>query len=204
MMKRLRPAIAVAVAAPFILLALAACGGGGDSGGVASLGGSSQSGTNGTSTTGAKDPQEAAFEFAKCMREHGVDMPDPTSNGGIQLNVGPGERAKVEKAQKACQPILESGAPKLSEDQQNAMQDAALAFAKCMREHGVDMPDPKFGKGGIVTQRIANGDKAPDPDDPTFKAAEKACRPIVNEAARKAGLPKPMGPSTHRSGGPGS
>ena len=203
-MNRLRPAIPVAVAAAFTLLALAACGGGGGSGGVASMDGSSHSSTNGTSTTGTKDPQDAALEFAKCMREHGVDMPDPTGNGGIHLSVRPGERATVDKAQKACQPILESAAPKLSEEQRSAMQDAALAFAKCMRKHGVDMPDPKFGKGGIVVQKNASGDNGVDPDDPTFKAAQKACQPIVDKAAREAGLPTSEGPSTNRSGGPGS
>jgi hypothetical protein len=203
MIKRLRPAAAVAVTAPFILLALAACGGGGSSDDVASLGGSSQSGTNGTSTA-SKDPQEAALAFAKCMREHGIDMPDPTGDGGIQLNVAPGQRAAAEEAQKACQPILESAAPKLSEEQQSAMQDAALAFAKCMREHGIDMPDPQFGAGGIVTQKGSAGDQGFDPDDPRFQAAQKACQPIVDKAARDAGLPKPAGPSTNRSGGPGS
>src|ERR687887_45858 len=99
-MNRLRPAIPVAVAAAFTLLALAACGGGGGSGGVASMDGSSHSSTNGTSTTGTKDPQEAALEFAKCMREHGVDMSDPTGNGGNQLIGRPGARPKGEKAQK--------------------------------------------------------------------------------------------------------
>src|SRR5919198_1218149 len=137
-MNRLRPAIPVAAAAAFTLLALAACGGGGGSGGVASMDGSSHSGTTGTSTTGTKDPQEAALEFAKCMREHGVDM-----------------------------------------------------------------PDPKFGKGGIVVQKNASGDTGVDPDDPTFKAAQKACQPIVDKAAREAGLPTPKGPSTNRSGGAG-
>src|SRR5919197_272475 len=138
MIKRLRPAAAVAVTAPFILLALAACGGGGSSDDVASLGGSSQSGTNGTSTA-SKDPQEAM-----------------------------------------------------------------LAFAKCMREHGIDMPDPQFGAGGIVTQQGSSGDQGFDPDDPRFQAAQNACQPIVDKAARDAGLPKPAGPSTNRSGGPGS
>src|SRR4051794_32085321 len=31
-------------------------------------------------------------------------------------------------------------------------EDAALAFARCMREHGVDMPDPDTGGGGGVVK----------------------------------------------------
>jgi hypothetical protein len=191
------------VAALFIVLALAACGGGGDSGGVASLNGSGRSDTDTTTTTGSKDPQEAALEFARCMREHGVDVPDPTANGGIDLNARPGDSAKVEKAQQACQPILENAAPKLSEEQQSAMQDAALAFARCMRKHGIDLPDPTFGKSGIVIQKKSSGDAGQNPDDPKFKAAQKACQPIVDRAARAAGLPTPE-QSTNESGGAGS
>ena len=201
----LRPALPGAAAALFIVLALAACGGGGGSGGVASLDGSKQSDSDGTATTSSEDPQDAALEFVKCMREHGVDMPDPTAGGGIQLRVTPGGAAKAEKAQKACQSILEKAAPKLTEEQQNVMQDAALAFARCMRQHGVDVPDPKFGNGGITMEtRNKRGGTGPDLNDPQFKAAQQACQPIVDRAAREAGLPKADGPSTERSGGPGS
>jgi hypothetical protein len=206
MMNRLlRPApLTGAAAALFIVLALAACGGGGDSGGVASLGGSKQSGSGDTTSTTSNDPEDAALEFVKCMREHGVDMPDPTAGGGIRLRVTPGSAAKAEKAQKACRSILEKAAPKLTEEQRTVMQDAALAFARCMRQHGVDVPDPTFGNGGIVMRRNKQGGTAPDLDDPQFKAAQKACQPIVDRAAREAGLPKADGPRTERSGGPGS
>src|SRR4029450_1378238 len=138
-------AVAAGVDTVLMTLALAACGGGGDSGGVASLGGSKQG--DSSTTTNSSDPEQAALDFVRCMREHGVDMPDPTSGGGINLRIRPGEQSKVERAQKACQPIMETAAPKLSEEQQSVMQDAALAFAKCMRQHGIDMPDPTFGKG---------------------------------------------------------
>jgi hypothetical protein len=201
MSTRLRPAIAFAVVALLTVPALAACGGGGDSGGVASLGGASGSDGDGTATTASEDPQDAALAYVKCMRKHGVDMPDPDTNGGIRLTVHPGDNpAKVDKAQKACQPLLAKAAPKLTAEQQTAMQDAALAFAKCMREHGVDMPDPTFGEGGIIMQKRSKGDSGPDLDDPKFKAAQKACMPIVQDAARKAGLPQPA-QGTQRSGG---
>ena len=199
MNRLLRPApLAGAVAVLLMGLTLAACGGGGDSGGVASLGGSKQ---GDSTTTNSSDPEQAALDFVKCMREHGVDMPDPTSGGGITLQVHPGQQSKVEKAQRACQPLMERAGPKLTDEQQNAMQDAALAFAKCMRQHGVDMPDPTFGKGGIVTQK-SGGRSGPNPDDPKFQAAQKACQPIVERAARKAGLPPPQaGPKLSRGGG---
>jgi hypothetical protein len=210
MIKRLRPtknapspAIAVAVAALFIVVALAvaACGGGGDSGGVASIDGSSQTETDAAAET-SQDPQEAALAFARCMRRNGVDMPDP-QNGELRLSVGPNDNPqKVEKAQKACEGLLEGARPQLTEDQQAAMQEGLLAFAKCMRERGIDMPDPQFGEGGIVTQRARAGSNF-DPDDPKFQAAAKACQPILDEARREAGLPERAGggPAFGRSGG---
>lgn len=204
MIKGLQPALAVAVVVPCIALALAACGGGGGSGGVASLNGSNGSDANGaTTTTGSKDPQEAALEFARCMRQHGVDVPDPSAGGGIDLNAKPGDSAKIDRAQKACQQLLENAAPKLSPEQQSAMQDAALAFARCMRQHGIDIPDPSFGRNGIVIQKKSKSDVGGNPDDPKFKAAQKACQPIMDQAARKAGLPKPE-TSARGSSGAGS
>ena len=190
--------IAAGVLAVAFTLAFVACGGGGDSDGVASLGGQG-SGDTGTTASGTKDPQDAALEYAQCMREQGVDMPDPGPNGELQLQVGPGDRDKVEKAQQKCEPLLENARPRLSEEQRSAMQDGFLAFARCMREHGVDMPDPQFGEGGRVTQR---GGRGVNPDDPKFQEAQEACEPILEEARRKAGLPeRGPGRSFRRSGG---
>jgi hypothetical protein len=186
-----------------LTLVLTACGGDGDSDGVASLGdttGQSTTENDNASKGDDKDPQDAALEYAKCMREHGVDMPDPGPNGELQLQVGPGDnRKKVEEAQRACQDILEDARPKLSEEQQSILQDALLAFAKCMREHGVDMPDPQFGEGGMVIQRD-EGRGGVNPDDPKFQTAAEACEPIMDEARRKAGLPEGR-PGFQRSGG---
>jgi hypothetical protein len=47
-----------------------------------------------TDTTGVTDAGEAALQFAKCMREHGIDMPDPqvSDEGGVMVAVGgPGQ-----------------------------------------------------------------------------------------------------------------
>jgi len=48
----------------------------------------------------------------------------------------------------------------------------ALANARCMREHGIDFPDPTFGDNGQFKQRIGGNIK---PTDPKFQAAMKAC-----------------------------
>ena len=46
-------------------------------------------------------------------------------------------------------------APELSEEQQAEFKQAALANARCMREHGIDnFPDPAFDENGGAQIRI--------------------------------------------------
>jgi uncharacterized protein (DUF305 family) len=183
-------AIWVGALAMALGLSAAACGGGsGDSNGVASLtdtGGTTTNSSSGSGEASPKDRREAELKFAQCMRDHGVDMPDPV-NGHFDLKVKPGDQKNAEEAQKACGKILQNVAPRLSEEQQAKMRQAALDYAKCMREHGIDMADPQFQEGGGMTMRMPEHTRE---DDPKFKDAQKACEPILR-AARPAGE-KPM------------
>jgi hypothetical protein len=161
-----------------LALALAACGGSPDGDRVASLSGGGATGTtNGTAKT-AKDPQQAALDFAKCMREHGIDMPDPQvdEQGRVRVRVGgPGGGArpdpkKLDEAQKACGGLLGGGGDGPGQIDPEE-RDAMVAFARCMREHGIDMPDPTGD--GLVMRRDDDG--GPDPSSEQFQEAEKAC-----------------------------
>jgi len=122
--------------------------------------------------------REAAVKFARCMREHGIDMPDPKPGEGGRIMLGgpgtdPQDQSKMEAAQKACQKILESvRPPELSEEQQQKFKEQALKFARCMREHGINMPDPQFQGGGRMTQRMQEGI---DPNSQRFRDATEAC-----------------------------
>jgi hypothetical protein len=160
-------------------LGAAACGGSPDGNGVATLGGdgaSAQQGTGGGSGSASKDPQQAALEFAKCMREHGVDMPDPEvdSKGRIRVTVragrGQADPKKLEAAQRACGHLMGGGGEGPGKLDPKA-QDAMLAFARCMREHGIDMPDPT-GNGLLFNSKRG---QEPDPSSSKFKEAERAC-----------------------------
>jgi hypothetical protein len=134
--------------------------------------------------SGGKSDREsarnAALEYAQCMREHGVDMPDPQFDGGGIMQRGPDEntpRATMEKAEDACKQIREAMEPREppSEEQQKEMKEAALAHARCMREHGIDkFPDPTFSADGGMQVRIDKRSGI-DPNDADFQAAQKAC-----------------------------
>src|ERR1700750_3400406 len=60
-----------------------------------------------------------------------------------------------------------SDRPGLDEKTKTAMLD----FARCMRQNGVDMPDPKFDGGGARMQVNRGQGQTPE----QLKAAERAC-----------------------------
>ena len=130
--------------------------------------------------------RDAMLAYAQCMRENGVDMADPEpGQRGIRLRAPKGVTPEqMETAEQACRKHLDDiEAPELSEEQQKEFQEAALAHARCMREHGIDIPDPTFGEDGRATIRIRRGDGAsgPDPESPEFKEAQEACRDKMPE-----------------------
>lgn len=135
---------------------LAACGGvDGDTGAdIASLD------TSTTSTAedpaGDAEPGEALLRYTECMREQGVDMPDPVQDGGdVFLGAGTGVDAeKMEAGNEVCMPSLEevlgSFDPPTSEELAETEQEM-LEFASCMRDEGLDWPDPQVSAEGTIT-----------------------------------------------------
>jgi hypothetical protein len=122
--------------------------------------------------------RDAQLAFARCMREHGIDMDDPKPDErGIRLSVPKGVTPqKAEAANQACRKHLDAiKPPELSEEEQKEMREAALANSRCMREHGIDFPDPTFGDHGEVSIEIRKGSGV-EPDDPKFQKAQEACR----------------------------
>jgi hypothetical protein len=165
---RILAAAGLAVAA----LALVACGG--DDPAPAS----NSSGDGGGRPAGLDaKTKKAMLDFARCMREHGVDMPDPKFDQGGAAVVMNRSRDMTPEQQRAAEQACakyqkQIKPPPMSEADQAKFRRQALAHAKCMRDHGIDMPDPQFGESGEVQQRIGGGFK---PTDPKFQAAEKAC-----------------------------
>jgi hypothetical protein len=142
-------------------LALAACGGGDDS-------------TDDASDDRAQ-AREAALEYAECMRRNGVDMEDPApGQGGLLFTAPPGgPTPEFERAQRECQKHLEDvEPPEMSEEDQREFRERALKQARCMREHGFDVPDPTFGEDGRVEMRLEGG---VDANDPAFQEAQREC-----------------------------
>ena len=128
-----RPATAVAIA-----LAASAT--------IAACGGSSPSGSGTASTA------NAALKFAACVRAHGVpDYPDPRA-GKITVDTKTLSESSqvVETALGRCQKyqVAHKLGPQLSAAELANVRAGALAYAKCMRAHGLEnFPDPIVAAG---------------------------------------------------------
>lgn len=153
-------------AAAFALVA-SGCAGNSDPGaGVASLSDSNQPPASQQAVDGRTD-EDTLREFAKCMREHGVNIPDPApGEGGIKLEDTDPQSEKVQDAREACRHLLPNGGNPQEMDPERL--DKARERAKCMREHGIDVPDPDPNNPGVRVPEGVDREKA--------KAAREACR----------------------------
>jgi hypothetical protein len=177
-----------------IVLMAAACGGSAETAGIASLEGTSDDSTTTTEATDTTvDSEQAMLDFAQCMRDHGVDMPDPTmdENGHFQMRISPdggeggafepADRDAMQAAREACSQYLEGITQQFDRPDMTEMQDLMLEYAACMREQGIDMPDPDFttedgAQGPGARLGFNTGDF--DPSDPAFQAANEVCQEI--------------------------
>jgi hypothetical protein len=169
----LRP---LAVLSILVLVALVAVGCGGSGGGSA--------------TASKQATQDAArVQFAQCMRDNGVNIPDtPGANGGggPPANI---DQTKLQAAQKACQKYRQAAVGTITPAQQQAFRDAFTKFASCMRQHGVDLPAPTPGGGGGGPGGGGGGIRARlNQSDPKVKAAQTACQDKLPQRGPGGGL----------------
>ena len=108
--------------------------------------------------------EEGVLDFAQCMREEGINFPDPTFDidGNPQFdNLEIENEEEFENAFENCEDILRNALPEqfdLDPEVEAALVDASLEFSQCMREQGIDFPDPKPGEFGFFAFRDADID----------------------------------------------
>ena len=145
--------LATSVAA--LALLAAGCGGGKTVPSVANLGTTTSNNSSGGSSSLRFPPDigglgasisthvgasAAGIKYTDCMRSHRVpNFPDPDATGTLTITVSPSLNPSspvFQKAEADCQHLLPPGKT-LSQAQQQRMKQGALAFAECMRSHGV-------------------------------------------------------------------
>jgi hypothetical protein len=145
-------------------LALAACSGGG--------GGDSDAGNG---SAGSADIHAAAVYAAECMREKGYNVPDPTfddqDNPVFQqpdLAKGTGLRAYQQARQECNRRLNEAWVAAGRPNRKEQDREHLLAFAQCMREQGVNVPDPDAQGGWALDKQLLRS--------PAWEPAAQACR----------------------------
>ena len=145
-------------------------------------------------TAGSSD-EEAALEFAGCMRDEGIDFPDPTlaADGSVDFGFGPGsgpppfdpDAPAFQDALDVCSPLVEGASFLPSDGDLVQLEDTLLEVAACLRDQGIDVDDPDLSQGLAGPEAIFG--EGFDPEDPATADAIDAC------AAVFGGLPGPGG-----------
>ena len=180
-----RPAKPLAAAIVSLALLAAGCG---------------ASSPNNSNTGSPASFTAAAFRYSSCMRDHGLSsFPDPTmtDHDGQQvayltatIPVDPSPAFK--SAQNACRGILPPpiNASPTQLAQQQARKEHVLAFAKCLRNHGIaDFPDPN--SQAQLTLEMVNA-AGVDLHAPTVLTAAKTCLGTTDGAITAADVQRAL------------
>jgi hypothetical protein len=167
----------------------ASCSSQGDTSQVATL----DSGTTGSSSAVSEevDPltesEEAMLAFTQCFRDRGIDIGDPTvgADGSLQLppieftvesdglEGGEPDLSAFEELMAPCEELLSGVVSQGTSGNDSGFEDAMVEYTQCMRDNGIDMPDPDFSGNGGIIDLGAGGT-----DDGDFEAADAICRSV--------------------------
>ena len=174
--------VRAAVAASVMAFVLAGCGGSGGGAEVPTAGGGKVS----APAEGGKDADDvtayvkAQRAYVKCLREHGVDAPDPDAEGTVDFGEGDQRRAlkqdpKFRTAQEKCAAYVSAVPESIEKGHQPKLSAAQIKvkreYAACMQKNGAaDFPDP--GPDGL-------GQGEWDQSAAAAKRAARICGPII-------------------------
>jgi hypothetical protein len=86
---------------------------------------------------------DQVVKFAQCMRQHGINVPDPAPGSDrITINPQGSTDAQIQAAQEACRKFR----PEASNPQDPGETDRMVRLARCLRRHGVNVADPQPGQ----------------------------------------------------------
>jgi len=171
------------VAATLVAAAtLAACSSSAAGPQVASLGGHHRGAAGLPGLTMAQSDQDM-LNYTRCMRAHGVPMPDPVhrpGHAGLSLVFSSSSPApNTRAANAACThwigPIIQAKQAGAAAAMSPARLAKLASYARCMRAHDIPMLDPtSFGALDLGTVPGISSDFGRN--SPQFRAADTACR----------------------------
>ena len=139
---------------------------------------------------------EFSEETRSCLKEKGVELPEPGQGGppaggppeGTPPEGGPpqgfGEGgAKMKKALEECGAELPQGKPEGPSTNSGAFRKSINEYVACMGEYGYELPEPNLsGEGAVFKESDV------DREDPKFEAANEKCQ-------SRLGVPGGSGPA---------
>ncbi|MFD8382094.1 hypothetical protein ACFV2X_26805 [Streptomyces sp. NPDC059679] len=179
------PAVVVSVVA----LGLSGCGGGGGGGDeVASAGdGRTRAGSSKAGDGEIARYVEGQRRFVKCLREEGLEVPDPDAKGHIDFGDARELKAdpKFTRAQVKCEKFSLPVPEELERQERPKLSAKEIAtrkrYAECMQENGVPEA-PDVGDDGYSDEDFQNDGKMSwDPTSARAKRAIRICAPIIGD-----------------------
>jgi hypothetical protein len=172
--------------------AAAACSSGAPPRQVASLPG--HTGTTvalGSASSSLSQENQAFVDYARCLRSHGVNEPDPAPRPGhVGLSVQvPSPTAVNRGALAACNHFM---AKTIATKEAGASRELALwlpsllRYAACMRSHDIPMLDPG-PQGQLNLGNVPGITSDFGRYSPQFRAADAACRHLLPAAVHDDG-----------------
>jgi len=187
-LRRLLGAVALASA---VTIAVGACSGSSRAAPKVAGAGAGQ-GASASATTAAPAGNAAALwsAAAACMRQHGLNVYDPTIDGQGQPQFDPTSQSIIRATapaafaavRQSCQAQLSAAAAATPSKNQTVDLAGRTKFAQCMRAHGVsNWPDPSPQGGDFSLHQTGI-----DPNAPAVTTAVSACRSALSPADQAA------------------
>ena len=146
---------------------------------VASLGGHHRDAAAPSRLTMAQSDRDM-LNYARCMRAHGANIPDPVHRAGhpglsvVTSSTPPPSRAATAACTHFLQPIIQ--------EKTAAMTPARIAglasYARCMRAHDIAMLDPT-SSGQLNLGNVPGISSNFGRNSPQFRGADIACRHLL-------------------------
>lgn len=179
---RRQPRRGVLAAIAVLAIAAAGCASGRAGGGVASL-----PGHPATARASQAQTFTQLVRFARCMRSHGINVPDPVPGRPfpISTSVDPASAAALQ-ACRNLMPAPDSGTGTSQRGLPAADLPALITYARCMRGHDISMLDPT-SYGALNLGPVPGITNDFGRYSPQFRAADAACRHLLPAGVRDDG-----------------
>lgn len=123
------------------------------------------------------DGEQAILDLVACLRENGIDIPDPQFGPDGPTFADPSALMNIDLsgetflgAMEACEEFIAALQPEVDPEQQAEQVEQQLVLAECMRREGIeDFPDPDPVRGFTLR------DMTFDPFDRGFQLAFATC-----------------------------